>query len=861
MATHYVDWTGAAGSGDGSSFANRSNLASTLSLSAGDEVRIKKSPDPTSLGTGRVKRTQPGAYYYGRSSSTGPTYSTSVGETYFSQSNSNWQGWETGDVIHIYKMPTSTPSGKNINGIHTVTCTDNWDTIDGKVKIDGFTSNNTDAYSSGTFYWQSATSNSVVLSTADITKSIACRDPDRSAWTASSNVTCVLQQSSGDWNQPVNWIMSVPSDEIQITSSAATGKAAYYELPSTLDLSGYQQISMLICCYSGSDADADHSIRLCTDTAGDTSVHTIPINMNYARVGYWYPLVVDLGTNLNAAIKSIAIYVDTASQAKSYYIQNIVACKASSSADSLTHKSLIGLNTTADPVWYPVGWIQDKIIVLRTWSGVQGMYGYYHGSGAFWSASNDSATIYKREPINVVGTSNSSGWRFDYPPTSGNSSDRLVYSGGWNSTDMSSQDGLTFLRGNGAGRGWRCDSKNYIDTSKIHLTGFYHGYYTNNATHMKMWDVGISDCENYGFHITSQTNVLKLGIDYAFGVRDYPHLRLADSSQASGISTADFYVKWVGPIFKDHNSYHYNSSFKWSNFTAFGTQGQSGMNLFGSNVEVDNLYIDYSVGSYCINIQSGSSLTVNTLLKGKNWSGNGIFVSGGDLFVQEIDMTYDQNDTNNPSNVGRIHGRPLGGPQLLQSSSNTTATILDGTIKGKVSQYGGLVKMKDVVQTWTTDSSWSSSYSGGKILSINYDGVDGAYRNELQAGLLNPETSIRHTASGYAWKFDVTDTSRTMELELGKVVVNASSLVTIGLWVYSTNTSHITGKLIIKKAPEIGIASDVVTDTSGVSATTWTKITATCTPSAAGVLTIKASCDNTSSGSYLYIDDLEVSQA
>jgi hypothetical protein len=59
----------------------------------------------------------------------------------------------------------------------------------------------------------------------------------------------------------------------------------------------------------------------------------------------------------------------------------------------------------------------------------------------------------------------------------------------------------------------------------------------------------------------------------------------------------------------------------------------------------------------------------------------------------------------------------------------------------------------------------------------------------------------------------------------------------------------------------MGIASDVTTDTSGVSVNTWTKITATCTPTAAGVLTVKVTCDSTSSGNYLYIDDLEVSQA
>ena len=44
MAIKYVDFEGEAGTGDGSSFANRAKRFSGLSCSAGDEIRVKQTP-------------------------------------------------------------------------------------------------------------------------------------------------------------------------------------------------------------------------------------------------------------------------------------------------------------------------------------------------------------------------------------------------------------------------------------------------------------------------------------------------------------------------------------------------------------------------------------------------------------------------------------------------------------------------------------------------------------------------------------------------------------------------------------------------------------------------------------------------
>ena len=118
MAIKYVDLEGAQGSGDGSSFANRAaNTNNLAGLSAGDEIRVKKSPDPTSLGTGIVKNAKCHPYYNSLSSSSTWNLSTTEGDTYVATSNNQWQGWEEDDVIH-FGLDSSNLAGKNFNGLY-----------------------------------------------------------------------------------------------------------------------------------------------------------------------------------------------------------------------------------------------------------------------------------------------------------------------------------------------------------------------------------------------------------------------------------------------------------------------------------------------------------------------------------------------------------------------------------------------------------------------------------------------------------------------------------------------------------------------------------------------------------------------
>lgn len=864
MTIKYVDFEGAQGTGDGSSFANRAARLNDVSgLTGGDTIRIKKSPDPTSLGTGIVKRTLPHPGYGEKSDSSTFNYSSTTGESYWDEGSSNaWSGWEENDVIHFVKSTES--AGENLNGLYRVNPTgggfnQTGDAPNGKVKLLGFASsssaNGTTSTTNRKFY--AASSCSIILNTSGITKSIACRDAARSAFTAATGVTtdsCVM--TSGSWNTPHDWMLGSGVDKFELPSSISSGKAAHFQLPSALDLSGYQQISFMVRAYSGSSTTAHDSIRLCTDTNGDTSVHTIPINTRGSQSGAWIPVVVDLGTNLNSSIQSIAIYRDTTGTTRNYYISNIIACKASSAADSLTHYSQVGLNTAADPVWYPIAAIWDDIILLRVSSAVQGNFGYYNSHAGFFSASNNSATIYKRDPI-IFGTQTSTTGYVQSTSGNGSSaSSQITISGGWDDTNMSTQNGKTFVLGNGSGR--FCNvSNNYILFTDIYISHYYQGFYFSSRSGCGLKNVGVSCTYNYGIYLNSCTDITHLGVDYLYGFyQDGFWLRY--SSQWSGYTASDFFLKYYKGSNDTGNFYpqYLSGAWVWDHIRAENTN--SGISLWSSpaGFHINNLYAGNHSNSYGTAFYS--PVTIGNLYINQTNYGHYLTSNQGSCSIDNYVHTILDNK---PGGGGRRYGQNMSPGACMQVSAGTSATILDGSVDKKFYLYGGTVKTNSLVINDTVDATWNAA-NPGKLLMRDYDGVSGAYKNVFYDGQINPETSVRHTASGYAWKFIFNNASNTfLAIDIGKIIVNNGSLVTIGVWTYKTSTNKV-AKLVLKKNSLIGMTADVVADNSSASLNTWTKIEATFTPNAKGPVTVQLKAESTSGTSdYIYFDDLEVAQA
>ena len=260
-----------------------------------------------------------------------------------------------------------------------------------------------------------------------------------SAWTASANVTC-----TADASNYVNG-SNTHSAKQAIATAFTTGLAAFFAT-GTLDLSG----SQLVCFWiytSVAIAASQYSLRLCSDTAGVTTVNTIAIPP-VPTTNTWTPVVADNGSALGSSIKSVALYVDSDQGAVNINLCGIFAAKASG-ANSLTLHSLVGKNTVGEPWWWAVRAIEGTTLYLEsanpsTANNSSSRRGYY--------GVTETVELYKRDPI-VFTVSSTSSNTFQFSSSvsgaaGSNTNAGLVYYnviGGWDRTNMSSQSGQTWL--------------------------------------------------------------------------------------------------------------------------------------------------------------------------------------------------------------------------------------------------------------------------------------------------------------------------------------------------------------------------------------------------------------------------------
>lgn len=263
-------------------------------------------------------------------------------------------------------------------------------------------------------------SSAEVMLTSAVTANIDTCD---AAWTASANVTAtastsVLREGTASAN-------------LAIGTAFTTGLAAY-RATGTLDLSAYEQVSFLVR-HSAALSGGVYELRLCSDAAGVTAVHTIPIPA--LESGQWTPVVWDNGAALSSSIQSIALYVITDPGFRTLNVDNVIACKASSSADCITHTSLISTGSSDDGDWYGLRSINGTSLFLN---------GGYHSltinvNVARYFGTTGAKATYVRSILTTALSSISS--------VSGTSSAApFLLTGGWDVTAMTTQESVTWLR-------------------------------------------------------------------------------------------------------------------------------------------------------------------------------------------------------------------------------------------------------------------------------------------------------------------------------------------------------------------------------------------------------------------------------
>lgn len=405
-------------------------LTQTTGLAAvrtqpGDTVRVMGSPAPTSLGQSGTWTNAP---LQATQAITSSTNATPIVIT------KNGHGLSTGDRVSVISHTTNTAA----NGNWFITKIDaNTFSLDTSV-------GNGVGGATGTF---KLINSCIVKLTTAVTAHI---DKCQAVWTQSTNVVTTVGTTT--------YKIDVGCASIAIAGGFATGLAAF-KATGTIDLSAYKQVSFWIRNDVAIPASS-LSIRLCTNADGTGSVHTITVPA-IPSVNQWVPITVDTGGALNSAIKSVALYVDVDYGATTILLNNIIACKDSTSANSLTLQSLIGKNTTNES-WWGIASIDGTAVTLDATTNT------IANAGRGYAGTTETVTTYKRETIKTTMATSSSGLVF-LPPEAGTALATMIYyEGGWDRTNMSTQTIETWVDGlNGLGNCWT-----QVSYTSLNLFGF-----------------------------------------------------------------------------------------------------------------------------------------------------------------------------------------------------------------------------------------------------------------------------------------------------------------------------------------------------------------------------------------------------
>lgn len=780
MATYYLDYEGGSDAGVGTSFATRWKTltlgATAARIAPGDTIRIMGSPAVQSFGddygiwtSSKLEATK---------SITSSTNASPIVITLASH------GYATGDTVVVTGHTTNT----NANGT--------WEIISITSSTFSLTGSTGNGVGGATGTVRLRNNSRVMISylgvgpTTAPVKNLASHGnvgSGRTAWTASANVTTSLNLT--DFKEGDS------SDSIAIGASFTTGLAAYKATTSTL-ASSCATTSFWIKQTSGTVAVAsDVSIRLCSDVAGATSIKTVPVP-GLVTLNRWTVVSVDT-SGLTGNIQSVALYVDADKGAQTFLICNIIG----SSSDQVDLSCLIGKNTgtgmDAEP-WCPIQSINSTRIMLDGETNLTPisttLRGYYGTTG--------TVTTYFRKTIKTT-IASSVSTTVQSLMDAGTVSSRIVFSGGWDRTDMSTQTLETFFDGqNSQGVGIGASTNmNYISIDKISTVRYNNGHSIGQCLSVTLSNAQSLGNSGAGFYIVSYSDMNTL------------------SDCVAGFNSYGFWI------------YSNASSNKISNIkslgnTSYGILLQSA--AFNNVVSSGNIFNGGGDGINCYEASQNTFKNINSYAN----NSYGFVASAGQGSSNNTFINCSASNGNN-------NGWSMAGYNYL---TNCTAS---GNISSQFMSNPGV--------------------RGGDdgIYSMDHLGVSGNTSILMFAGSVVSTTSVRHTSSGIAWAMAPTSTrdrpsDYPLTLKIATLAVAANTTVTVKAWLRRTNTGLTFGLRIL--ADQIaGVSSDVLSPMTAA-ADTWEEVTLTFTPTANGVVKIQAYCygGSTYTG---YIDDLTITQA
>jgi len=658
-------------------------------------------------------------------------------------------------------------------------------------------------------------SKTITLSGAVTTNITDCE----TAWTASANVTATADT--------VQFKENTKSAKLVIATGFTTGLVAYFAT-GTLDLSTKKQVSFWVKNSAALSAST-LSIRLCSDTAGVTTVNTIAIPALPGST--WVPITVDTGSALGSAIQSVALYADLDPGTQTIFLDNIIACKDSTSADSLSLTSLIGkvhnlswvASTTyaanvirrptqpnrngfcykvtaggggaagsSEPTWpLEIGaTVTDGALTWTcleledTWYPIQSINGVtvkidngndtLANAGRGYDGTTESVATYKREPINLTMIA-AAATGHNQPQDSGTPTSNITFSGGWNTTDMTTQTGETWLSGQN-GYGATLTTNTDITVNNINSTRTYYGVYYNAGGRVTLNYCHFVGCYSYAAYIINNLPFVFNGV-------------IGNNSAGMGIELSVNLSKSCKII---------RSSF--SNNITYG------IDISGCSPGFDVNHIRLRNNSY------GVVLAAN---------------SEGPLSIRN-----------------------------LVTGGNTNAAVYN--LISNTYLFNSLIPESTEFQTPNT---WLDAY----YYSMKHDQTADNHLITTDGGTIISATDRRDVASGISWKFRPTSTNRSiaypLKLKIASVAVNANAQVTMSIK-SSIDHANIKGNLVVPGGQIAGVPSDVsVPLTTTVDADFHVSSDLLFTPTEKGVVDVYAHVwDGVGTTNALWTDTFAVSQ-
>jgi len=200
------------------------------------------------------------------------------------------------------------------------------------------------------------------------------------------------------------------------------------------------------------------------------------------------------------------------------------------------------------------------------------------------------------------------------------------------------------------------------------------------------------------------------------------------------------------------------------------------------------------------------------------------------------------------------------------SSNNNTATSLTttGNSTAGVYQEQGLKNyLFNASIAEATEVSIGSGYGDSYFYSQKHDQTLDNDWIWTYGATINKQSTTTQSGSGYAWKFAITDSTRTsiypVKLSIAKIAVAANKQVTVKAYLKKDHATNVGAKIICRGGQIAGVDSDV--STTKADDTNWEQLTLTFTPTEVGVVEIECHAWYVSGSSNVYIDTMTIEQA